>query len=186
MKAVGWGFSIFLSMVIIGQRFLGPSLCSDGWPSHSIGRQGACSHHGGVAGPKGEGLLWLASIISGVSIFLLVSKLSRKSPTLRPAEYVASDVKSGSTNAKTRIPSGAPISLRIVYKDENGTTTRRDIRVINYSESNSNGLIMAYCHLRNDIRTFREDRVAECFDLQTGEVISDLSNYLKSIHFNAS
>lgn len=22
--------------------------CSDGWPSDSIGRQGACSHHGGV------------------------------------------------------------------------------------------------------------------------------------------
>jgi hypothetical protein len=22
--------------------------CADGWPSTSIGRQGACSHHGGV------------------------------------------------------------------------------------------------------------------------------------------
>lgn len=25
-----------------------PAQCSDGWPSGSIGRQGACSHHGGV------------------------------------------------------------------------------------------------------------------------------------------
>ncbi|MFF7603538.1 DUF3761 domain-containing protein [Streptomyces mirabilis] len=26
-----------------------PAHCADGWPSLSIGRQGACSHHGGVA-----------------------------------------------------------------------------------------------------------------------------------------
>lgn len=26
-----------------------PAQCADGWPSLSIGRQGACSHHGGVA-----------------------------------------------------------------------------------------------------------------------------------------
>ncbi|MGH8398718.1 MAG: hypothetical protein ACRETA_10810 [Gammaproteobacteria bacterium] len=25
-----------------------PLVCQDGWPSGSIGRQGACSHHGGV------------------------------------------------------------------------------------------------------------------------------------------
>ncbi|WP_328541154.1 DUF3761 domain-containing protein [Streptomyces sp. NBC_00371] len=30
------------------------SHCADGWPSGSIGRQGACSHHGGVV----SGTLW--------------------------------------------------------------------------------------------------------------------------------
>jgi len=27
-----------------------PYRCADGWPSHSIGHRGACSHHGGVVG----------------------------------------------------------------------------------------------------------------------------------------
>lgn len=26
-----------------------PAHCADGWSSESIGKQGACSHHGGVA-----------------------------------------------------------------------------------------------------------------------------------------
>jgi hypothetical protein len=32
-------------------------MCADGWRSSSIGRQGACSHHGGVV--YKNGLLWI-------------------------------------------------------------------------------------------------------------------------------
>jgi hypothetical protein len=40
--AVGVALSIFFVSI------QGPARCRDGWPSPSIGRQGACSHHGGV------------------------------------------------------------------------------------------------------------------------------------------
>ena len=36
----------FFSVII--QSLLGPVVCADGWASQSIGKQGACSFHGGV------------------------------------------------------------------------------------------------------------------------------------------
>lgn len=44
----------FALLLLIGscegiQELNGPRKCRDGWRSPSIGRQGACSHHGGVA-----------------------------------------------------------------------------------------------------------------------------------------
>lgn len=45
-------FSILLFFILffIGKQIEGPSTvsCADGWDSPSIGRRGACSHHGGV------------------------------------------------------------------------------------------------------------------------------------------
>ncbi|MEU3691924.1 hypothetical protein [Streptomyces narbonensis] len=35
-------------LVVTRVEMPAPAHCSDGWPSGSIGRQGACSHHGGV------------------------------------------------------------------------------------------------------------------------------------------
>ncbi len=46
--AAGIGSAIF-SIVALGY-VLGPATCRDGWASSSIGRSGACSHHGGVSG----------------------------------------------------------------------------------------------------------------------------------------
>jgi len=42
------GVALFLSVTITGFAWDGSARCSDGWNSSSIGRQGACSHHGGV------------------------------------------------------------------------------------------------------------------------------------------
>lgn len=33
---------------VVSVNMPSPARCADGWPSGSIGRQGACSHHGGV------------------------------------------------------------------------------------------------------------------------------------------
>jgi hypothetical protein len=38
-------FALAVSLIVVG-----PVTCSDGWHSYSIGKQGACSWHGGVGG----------------------------------------------------------------------------------------------------------------------------------------
>lgn len=43
------GVAVFVFLVLGSRSILGPATCRDGWRSPSIGRQGACSHHGGVS-----------------------------------------------------------------------------------------------------------------------------------------
>jgi hypothetical protein len=46
--AIYLGLFIFATLDFAINYFLGPLRCKDGWVSYSIGRRGACSHHGGV------------------------------------------------------------------------------------------------------------------------------------------
>ena len=58
---VGWG--VAMGVALAGSALSGPRHCRDGWASTSIGRQGACSHHGGVSG-AGE-FLGIVAIVGG-------------------------------------------------------------------------------------------------------------------------
>jgi Topoisomerase DNA binding C4 zinc finger len=42
------GLLTFLILLKVMTPLVRPTVCSDGWASGSIGRRGACSHHGGV------------------------------------------------------------------------------------------------------------------------------------------
>ena len=53
------GLSVFVFLICIKPE----STCNDGWKSTSIGRQGACSHHGGV---DYNGEYPLIGIIAGI------------------------------------------------------------------------------------------------------------------------
>ena len=65
--------------------------------------------------------------------------------------------------------------LLITYRDAKGTKTQREINILT---SNTNN-IYAYCHLRNQDRSFKVSNIVECIDADTGEVIYDISNYFK-------
>ncbi len=53
VAAFAIGVFILFGLNSVGQSIVGPVVCHDGWHSSSIGRQGACSHHGGVnRGPQ--------------------------------------------------------------------------------------------------------------------------------------
>jgi len=66
--------------------------------------------------------------------------------------------------------------IEIIYEDASGRVTQREVMVTNIT----NEYIKGWCYLRNDLRTFRIDRIKELVDLKTGEVISkDIENYLK-------
>ena len=58
------GFAVFFILNLVGNQIVGPTRCSDGWASPSIGKQGACSHHGGVNRSPKSGVLIL-SILGG-------------------------------------------------------------------------------------------------------------------------
>jgi len=65
-NVVGWivGIGVFLFAMILVPE----AVCSDGWASPSIGRQGACSHHGGVSGASGFMMtvtFWASVLIGG-------------------------------------------------------------------------------------------------------------------------
>lgn len=58
--------------------------------------------------------------------------------------------------------------VRIIYQDASGDQTERRITPIHRSAS---GVINAHCHLRNDERTFRLDRIRVMYDLGTGKAL---------------
>jgi hypothetical protein len=83
MTAIAVGVVTWLSFAFFG----GGLSCRDGWHSPSIGRQGACSHHGGVALPWGSPLL---GIIAGFGVWFIIHHPGRKRETIvtspRPVE----------------------------------------------------------------------------------------------------
>src|SRR5260370_22332807 len=64
------GFVVFL-VSYFGLKYLfGPTTCNDGWHSPSIGKQGACSWHGGVNNTP-QFLSFLASVFVGLVVYAL-------------------------------------------------------------------------------------------------------------------
>src|SRR5665213_1394732 len=60
---------VALAIRIAAIPFIGPTVCSDGWASHSIGSPGACSWHGGVAINGGSFLANIVSVVAGLALW---------------------------------------------------------------------------------------------------------------------
>lgn len=75
-----------------------------------------------------------------------------------------------------------PIPVRAIfqlkYRDGNGSETHRKVSVRNFDRNHLGGMFIGHCHLRGATRTFRVDRVIECIDIDSGEIVEDLSDYL--------
>lgn len=86
------GFIVGVAVMVYLSQFIPEVTCKDGWDSPSIGRQGACSHHGGVRGNGGSVfLVCLASFVLGFFVFsgldwLLGGKEKKAAPKLE-AKY---------------------------------------------------------------------------------------------------
>ena len=63
------GLAAFIGLSVLAGQLLGPVKCRDGWASSSIGRQGACSHHGGVDRSRG-GLSIIFMVAGGFAGFM--------------------------------------------------------------------------------------------------------------------
>lgn len=69
--------------------------------------------------------------------------------------------------------------LEFTYTNQKGITVARQVDVKEIAFTQSGGWITGYCHLRKEQRTFRMDRIKECFDLESGEIINDLKDSLE-------
>ena len=80
----GIGVPVWLVVLMFLGSLEGPSTCRDGWRSSSIGRQGACSWHGGVK--RTGGWAFIGSIASGIATAYWVAKIqARLSPPPAPS-----------------------------------------------------------------------------------------------------
>jgi len=67
--------------------------------------------------------------------------------------------------------------IEITYEDASGRITQRKLMLTNITDE----YIEGWCYLRDDIRTFRIDRIKELVDLETGEIINnDINKYLQN------
>lgn len=58
------GLLVYILTVVLFYRIIEPTVCVDGWPSPSIGKQGACSWHKGVA------INWSSIFVELISLFM--------------------------------------------------------------------------------------------------------------------
>jgi hypothetical protein len=65
--------------------------------------------------------------------------------------------------------------LRLSYQNAKLELSERSVHIDHYDGS---CYLRGYCELRDEYRTFRVDRIIECIDEETGEIIRDLPGHL--------
>lgn len=76
-------------------------------------------------------------------------------------------------------PFPAKATLHIEYEDGAGKQTDRVVDVRQCGTDVNGSIIIGHCRMRNATRTFRTDRIRQCIDEQTGEIVDDVFSYLR-------
>jgi hypothetical protein len=113
---------VFVIVLLLAKEIIGPVTCSSGWQSASIGRQGACSHHGGVAGWKG----FMPFVLGGVAALWFYGTFSASNTSSANQNKRTSQAPSASNKLReaqshvVRCPRcNGPMSLKIARKGKN-------------------------------------------------------------------
>ncbi|MEO6049726.1 MAG: hypothetical protein ABIP78_00130 [Pyrinomonadaceae bacterium] len=75
--------------------------------------------------------------------------------------------------------------LQIEYQDGNGSKSTRAVKIREFDNKLSGGILMGHCELRNATRTFRFDRIRQCVDLETGDLVENIGSYLNDLYSNS-
>ncbi len=111
--AVGMVFSIFFVSI------QGPARCNDGWHSPSIGRQGACSHHGGVESSLLPFELILSALLGWAAATLRSRPIERRRLAEQQAERerVDAETKARALADGIACPNcGFPMRMQGIYR----------------------------------------------------------------------
>ncbi|HYW32448.1 MAG TPA: hypothetical protein VE869_13135 [Gemmatimonas sp.] len=76
-------------------------------------------------------------------------------------------------------PVSSNATVDLIYRDAEGTKTRRRVTVREFDYAAPRGYLDVFCHLRNARRTFILDRVIEAVDPETGEVLASFHSWLR-------
>lgn len=83
---------------------------------------------------------------------------------------------------ETANPRPVSATLKFEYRDANDSVTNRTVEIRGFDAGSPRGLMIGRCQLRGATRTFRQDRLTNCVDVTTGEVITDIWKHLKDLY----
>lgn len=136
------------------------------------------------------GTLLLVLTVFGALLYI-VSKLRRSPPRADHAPASDDDEPldrpgwDASVEYAPSTPRPIDARLKLIYRDASGTTTERIVQAKECDITDPAGYLIGYCELRNEIRTFRLDRIIRATDMATGEIIDNLLAFAEA-SFRAS
>ena len=74
-------------------------------------------------------------------------------------------------------------TLQFDYIDRNDAKTSRSADIRGIGDDGYGTLLIGHCHLRDDTRTFRPDRIKNCMDIKTGEIVDNVMQYLQDRYY---
>lgn len=75
--------------------------------------------------------------------------------------------------------------LQLMYVDAQGAKSSRTVEVRQFGELPDTTLLIGKCLLRNATRTFRTDRIQQCVNDETGEIIDDVGAFLRGLYLQS-
>lgn len=167
-----WALLAAIMVVVIVLRVLGdprgPPVCRDGWPSKSIGKYGACSHHGGV---NYEGTdrtpAWVFGVAIGAGVITFLVPALRYGFFRRPKKLVSEPLKKLEDVASQRIQEAIERRqhVRFIYTGSDGSKSIRTVRPVSLDILEPFGWdrrsLTGFCLLRNAERQFLLARMAD-------------------------
>lgn len=167
-----WALLAAIMVAIIVYRVLGeprtPPVCMDGWKSPSIGKYGACSHHGGV---NYEGIDrtpgWVSSVALGAGVITFLVPALRYGFFRRPKKLVSPPLNTLKDEASQRIQQAIERKqlVRFTYTGADGTVSQRTVRPVSLDILEPFGWdkrsLRGFCLLRKAERQFLLARMAD-------------------------
>lgn len=129
---------------------------------------------------------FLALFIFICILFFFLKKNNKNSTKYKPIEVERHKDPNESKDAwegsfwEAENPRQIEALLAFNYIDGNNEKTHRKVRLKQFDNKLFGGMFIGHCLLRNATRTFRYDRISDAIDLESGEIISDISHWLSS------
>lgn len=123
----------------------------------------------------------IAAVICAVGAFVFGRSAMKGLPEPEPARAPIRKATAQPQNEIEAPPSRSRrcnAHARIKYIDREGAFTVRDVRVT-HCLVGDHGLLHGHCNRAGGSRTFMIDRIQECIDLETGEVVTDVRKWIR-------
>ena len=126
--------------------------------------------------------VWLISKLAPVKPVVQTSPVPKNAPEVDKDSWVNLDAGEHAPGMPEHQLDG--VELHIGYLDGSGKTTQRDIAVKRYAHNpeTGEGVIYAFCFLRQANRTFILRRIQQASDPETGEIIPNIGGYLDAAY----